>query len=279
MKYLAMKKTNYQLRLFLLACVAVLHAAASLTAHAEAPDDARALIEKVVIAMGTAQHLHELKDVEYVYIYRDGEDGKMDVSVERYMFDGEVSWGEYVLREKHVLPETKGRVAQGYNGSETWMTVDGASVTDAQGLKMADFLRKTNYYWFAMMFKLLDPGIHYSYEGTRLVEGTQYALVKMTFDQGVGDVSDTYLLYINPDTYLVDRFLFTVMDFGMTDPLLMEVSYEEVDGLKLPTYRRFTPADWQGQVKGGAWTEEISINVRFNNGISRAMFDSPKEID
>ena len=42
----------------------------------------------------------------------------------------------------------EGEIVQGYNGRETWMTVGGKPVEDQQLLKLADFLRKTNYYWF-----------------------------------------------------------------------------------------------------------------------------------
>jgi len=270
-----MMKTSFRHRLALFIFTAVC-AAVTVTASANASKNPRALVEKVVVAMGTPQRLHELKDVEYVYIYRDGEDGKMDISVERYVFDGELSWAKYVIRDKYALPQTPGQVVQGYNGKKSWMTIDGVTATDDEVLKMAGFLRKTNYYWFAMMFKLLDPGLVYSYEGTRTVENTEYDLVKVIFEPGVGDVSDTYLLYINPDTRLVDRFLFTVMDFGMAEPLLMEVEYEEVDGVKLPTKRRYILANWQGQPKNDIWSQEISVHIRFNNGFHRAMFDSPK---
>jgi len=39
------------------------------------------------------------------------------------------------------------------------------------------------------------------------------------------------------------------MDFGMADPNLMKVTYEEVDGLKIPSYRKYTAATWEGQPK------------------------------
>ena len=35
----------------------------------------------------------------------------------------------------------------------------------------------------------------------------------------MGDAQDTWLLYINPYTRLVERFLYTVMDRGRANPL------------------------------------------------------------
>jgi hypothetical protein len=97
-------------------------------------------------------------------------------------------------------------------------------------------------------------------------------LVEISFDAGVGDVADTYLLYINSQTKLVDRFLFTVMAFNMTNPFVMDVEYETVEGVKLPLRRRYTKASWNGKILDPDWTEEVSMNIKFNNGFSRDLF-------
>ena len=152
----------------------------------------------------------------------------------------------------------------------------GEKTTDEKKLKMADFLRKTNFYWFAMTFKLLDPGMRYTYEGRREVDGTAYELVKVGFEEGVGDVSDTYLLYINPNTWRVDRFLFTILDFGKTEPFLMEVEYGRIDGVLLPVKRRYVPSDWSGKVgRKAKWTDEVTAGVRFGNGFKSRLFRAP----
>lgn len=238
--------------------------------------DPRALIGQVVEAMGGMQRLKELRDVEYTYTYRNSK-GKEDVSLERYVFGGEWSWAKYSKREVHVSPDKEGELIQGFDGKESWVTLNGSliSATDQKSWKMADFMRKTNFYWFAMMFKLLDPGLIYSYEGTQEVEGVNYEKVKVTFESGVGDVSDIYLLYINPRTLMVDQFLFTVMDFGRKDPLLMKVDYEKIEGVTLPVRRKYAPAEWDGKVKQEAWAYEIMENVKFSNGFQKPLFQKP----
>jgi hypothetical protein len=237
--------------------------------------DPRDLVTKVVEAAGGVDALRAKNDVEYTYIYRNGASGKLDVSVERYVFDGERSWARYDVHE-NLPPEIEGTVVQGYDGRTTWQTADGAPATDTAQLRRADFLRKTNFYWFAMTFKLLDPGLRYSYEGQRKVGDTNYELVKITFGEGVGDVSDTYVLYIDTNTWRVDQFLFTVLDFGKTEPLLMRVRYDRVDGVLLPTERHYTASDWAGSVPRDAeWTDEISVGIRFNNGFSAELFQAP----
>lgn len=237
--------------------------------------DAKALVTKVVDEAGGADALRKKVDVEYTYLYRRGETGALDMSVERYLFDGEKSWARYDVHEG-VNPGGEGLVIQGYDGQTTWQTVADVKTRDPKSLSKADFLRKTNFYWFAMTFKLLDPGLQYAYAGRRKVGETTYELVKITFDAGVGDVADTYVLYINPKTWRVDQFLFTVLDFGKKDPLLMMVDYERVDGVLLPTKRRYTTSDWSGQVAEDAkWNDEVSVGIRFGNDFREGLFAAP----
>ena len=261
--------SSTHLRQITLAILAI----SAMAVQAQGPDP-KALIQKMVETIGGSDGLHQLKDVQYTYIYARNQEAK-DVSIERYVFDGELSWAEYKEKGAGSL-NMDGKVIRGYDGKTSWMTVDGVLATDPQQQKIADFLRKTNYYWFAMFFKLLDPGINYAYKGTRNLEGIPYHMVEITFGENVGDVQDIYLLYLNPYTHLVDQFLFTVMDFGLTAPLLMKVDYLPVDGLLLPASRRYAPATWEGEIKDDNWVLEIMEDIRFNNGFDRNLFAKPK---
>jgi len=232
------------------------------------------LVLEMIEAIGGKDGLYKAKDVEYTYSYVDPA-GVKDVSIERYVFNGEHSWAKFTTHDKFVSPGVDAEVIQGFDGSTSWATIGGELSEDEQVLGMADFLRKTNYYWFAMMFKLADPGLNYEYKGTRSVDNINYEIVEVTFGENIGDAQDTYVLYINPETKLVDQFLFTVMGFGRKDPLLMKVKHEEVDGLKLTTYRKYAPANWEGEVLEEQWTEEISENVKFNNGFETSAFAKP----
>jgi len=228
------------------------------------------LIERMTEVTGNYENLKSLKDVEYTYMVKNVDTGKSDISIERYIFDGELSWGKFLQRDDNTFPELKGEIIQGYNGSESWMTVDGKPVLDDSALKYADFTRKTNFYWFAMMQKLLDPGIIYFYKGKEKVGGIEYDLVQLSYEPGIGDVSDTYTLYINPETHLIDRFYFTVMEFGITDPILMEVNYKQFKGVKLPVTRKFSAVVPN---IGTMNIVEVMIDLKFNNGFDKTAFD------
>jgi hypothetical protein len=239
--------------------------------------DPKELIKKMVEKTGDYNKLKSLKDVQYTYTQRDNPSGREDVSIERYIFDGELSWAKYLIHQNHVFADKQGEVIQGYNGKESWVTLDGQLLDDPQANKLADFLRKTNFYWFAMIQKLLDPGLNYSYEGNKSINNINYDIVNVSFDTGVGDVSDTYVLYINPETNLVDQFLFTVMDFNVSEPYIMKVEYEQIDGVVLPAKRRLTKSNWDGDILEDNWTEEIMTDIKFNNSFKREDFDKPRK--
>jgi len=235
----------------------------------------KALVKKMVAACGGTENFWALKDVEYEYTYDASYENKKDVSIERYVFDGELSWAEYTTREKHAFPDKEGKLLMGFDGSSSWCTMDGQLMQDSATLRVTDFMRKTNFYWFTMMYKLLDPGLNYEYQGKKTSNDMEYDIVKVSFGENVGDAQDIYVLYINPQTKMVDQFLFTVMDFGREEPLMMFVEYQTVDGVKVPKYRKYAPSDWDGNIMEEKWTENYFDNIKFNNNFAPDQFKQP----
>ncbi|MEL6556716.1 MAG: DUF6503 family protein [Bacteroidota bacterium] len=235
----------------------------------QAQNEAQQLIKEVVTAAGGIENLRSLQDVEYQYTFQSKDKGIKDVSVERYIFDGEISFAQYTARQYFVLPQMEGDLTQYFDGTKTVSHHNGQVITDEQAAYVGHFFRKTNFYWFTMMYKLLDPGIQFKMMEDRKVDNTNYQVVEMTFNEGVGETSDRYVLYINPETKMIDQFLFTVLGFGFKEPFLMKMKYEEVDGLMLSTYRAYAPANWEGKVIKEDWTEEISTNIKFKNNFDK----------
>jgi len=245
----------------------------------QAEDSGSAWIAKVAAEVGSYGDLRAKRDVQYTFTYRDNASGTSDVSTERYLFDGELSWAKYTTHGKLVFPGEAATPIQGWDGKQAWATLDGRPVQDPEALGLAKFLRKTNFYLFAMMQKLQDPGTVLAHQGTREYNGVTYQLVELSFDVPEGVPSDIYLLYINPETHLVGRFLLTVADFGLFDnPLLMEVEYETFGDVTLPVTRRYTQSNWDGEVASDAvWTDEIMRDITFGSGFTAADFDAPAE--
>ncbi|MGB3798493.1 MAG: DUF6503 family protein [Lewinella sp.] len=217
--------------------------------------DASELIGQAIAAVGGHDALYRLRDVQYTYHRGD------HVSLERYIFDGEISYGRDRTEDGPVRE-------QYYNGRSITVLIDGQIIRDTTEIKTAFFNRKTNFYWLTMVQKLDDPGVIATHAGERTVEGIPYQLVEVTFEDGVGVAKDRYLLYINPVTHLIDQFLFTVAAIKKMTPTLMKYTYGVFEeGVRFPVISQSHPAlDWEGTLDPeGSWSMRYRDGFRFDN--------------
>jgi len=234
-----------------------------------AAQTAEELIAEAITAVGGKENFYNQKDVSYNIHYKTppGENAIELKGKETYAFDGELSHCEYTKQS------ITGASEEGYDGKEFWVKKEGSLINDQKAQGVARFLRKTNYYWFAMFFKLQDDGLIYEKLTEQKVNGKEYNRVKITFKDAIGDTKDTYILYINKETKLIDQFLFTVTGFGITEPSLMSFDkWETINGIKIPTVRKYINADWEGNIKGKAYVHTNWTNIKFNNGVERSFF-------
>lgn len=235
-----------------------------------AQNQATALLKKTEAAMGGWNKLYKQKDVEFTYLYE--YPGKQkDVSVERYIFEGEHSWAKYSTHEINVLPKQKGEAIQAVVNGKAMLTLDGKAITDAEAIGGAHFLRAANYYWFTMMYKLSNPGTKHNYLGTETVNGIAYEKVELSFDGAKTgkEANDVYILYINPETNLVDRFFFSLPAMGVNKPvILMEVMYTKMKGLQIPAKRNIYMPNKTGGYADAPSLVQTSSNIKFKNGFT-----------
>ena len=232
------------------------------------------LIQKLHDNAGGWNKLASQKDVEFDYLYSYA-DGKQDVSVERYIFDGEHSWAKYTKHEINVFPGKEGDVIQSLVDNKAATTLNGEAMEAEEAVFLSDFLRRANFFWFTMNFKLVDPGTIHEYLGTETVNGTSYKKVKVSYNSSeVGkEVNDGYIVYINPETGLVDQFLFSLPTFGVNEPTLkMVVTYADINGLKIPVKREMFQPNEQGVYGDQPALTQESLNVKFNNGFTPESF-------
>tara|TARA_Y100001972_G_C7665549_1_gene336417 strand:+ start:3765 stop:4547 length:783 start_codon:yes stop_codon:yes gene_type:complete len=229
------------------------------------------VVYQMVKQVGTYEELWKRKDVVYTYTYQTP-DGKTDISTEKYLFDGELSVGIYHQHER-TLPHLEGEFKQGYDSENFWILHKGEYLDDEEAMKRVRFNRKTNFYWFAMFQKLLDPGVNYEYLREEIIDGQKYDVVKITFDSENDKQTDIYQLYVNKKTNLVDQFLFTVVDFGVVEnPMLMKVEYEKIDGLMIPNKRIYKKSTWDAVVDDKPWIKVNWSDIKFSNGLTRETF-------
>lgn len=174
------------------------------------------------------------------------------------------------------MPQLEGIIEQGYDGEEFWFRQRGEYLADSVYLKRSQFSRKTNFYWFAMFQKLLDPGLKYEHLMEATVDGNAYDVVRVSFEVQDGKPTDIYQLYINQKTSLVDQFLFTVVDFNVVErPMRME--YEDVDGILIPTKRMYKKSTWDVVVTDEPWIHVTWSDIQFNNQLDSSLFE--KEVE
>ena len=223
------------------------------------------LLDALEKVNGGYETLAEKKDVQFDYVYDNFEKGK-DVSVERYIFDGEHSWASYKQHELNVMPGTEGVAIQSFVDNKPALTLAGKAITDPKAIGGTTFLRKANFFWFTMMYKLKNPGTNYKHLGTEKVGDITYDKVSLIYDGG--SENDQYILYFNPETHLVDQFFFSLPALKVDKPILkMTLKYEKIDGILVATLRKgFMPNPKGGFVPIGVFT---SSNVKFNNGFKK----------
>lgn len=253
--------------------IIVLFLAGVFSATAQNSDEkSTELLNALVSVNGGYQKLATKKDVQFHYVYDNFAKGK-DVSTERHIFDGEHSWASYEQHDLNVMPGQRGIALQSYVDSKPALTLNGKKITETKAIGGTVFLRKVNFYWFTMMYKLQDPGTNYKYLGTEKVGDITYDKVSLKYDAEVTkkEKNDEYILYFNPKTHLIDQFLFSLPDWGIEKPILkMTLSYENVDGILISTIRKgFKPKKKGGFEPIGVYTFS---QIKFNNNFKKEDF-------
>ena len=236
------------------------------TSVAQTDSKSTELIDALVAVNGGYEKLASKKDVQFTYIYDNFDQGR-DVSTERHIFNGEHSWGLYKEHKRNVLPGKEGLAIQSLVYGKPTLSLDGMEITDEKALGGTVFLRKVNFYWFTMMYKLKDPGTNYKHLGMEEIDGILYDKVSLIYDADVTkkEKNDEYILYFNPKTHLIDLFFFSLPDWGINEPILkMTLDYEVVDGLYISTVRKSYGPNEKGEYQlNGAYTFK---DITFNNG-------------
>ena len=90
---------------------------------------------------------------------------------------------------------------------------------------------------------------------------TQSSLVK--------EQNDIYMLYVNPETKVIDRFYFSLPFLGVNDPVFIaDYEYEDVDGQLISTKRTYYLPNEQGAYEDDPSLVQTMTNVTFGNGFT-----------
>jgi hypothetical protein len=155
---------------------------------------------------------------------------------DRYTGDYRVSGKDQQGREFLVIMNTNTKQGKAWiNGQPA---TDSKDMEEMMSLGYRRFINDT--YWLLMPLKMLDPGVHRSYEGEKTDGGHKYDVVKLWFDQGVGITpADQYWAWINRDTGMVDQWHMKLQGSKPDDPPLVTLfhDFKKVDGINVSVKR------------------------------------------
>ena len=229
------------------------------------------ILANVAFAQGGWDDLYSKKDVQYTYDYR-YPDGKADVSQERYMFSNEASYAVYSQNDINAMPGMEGKIEQYFDGEKAHVMVDGKELDDPAAIGGTDFLRRANYFWFVMSYKLSDKGTVLKAMGQEEYNGISYDKVAVSYDPAITgkEQNDSYILYVNPDTKMIDRFLFSLPAMGVNVPAIVgNYEYEDIEGQKIATKRTYFMPNEKGEYGETPSIVQTLTNVKFNNGFTK----------
>ncbi|MCC1483690.1 DUF6503 family protein [Winogradskyella immobilis] len=233
-------------------------------------EDPSSILASIEYAHGGWNDLWSKKDVQYTYDYRLPDD-KADVSMERYIFDTEASFAHYTQHDVNAMPGAEGDMMQYFDGETTIAMLGDKKVEDPQAVGTSEFLRRANYFWFVMPYKLNDAGTIAKYMGQEDYNGTMYDKVGITYDSEITgkEQNDIYILYVNPETKMIDRFFFSLPALGVNVPaIIANYEYEDVEGQKIATKRTYFMPNENGEYGEIPSINQTLTNISFNNGFT-----------
>ncbi len=127
-----------------------------------------------------------------------------------------------------------------YDGSEVYLCPESAS---DQGARFDMF---TWQYFFAMPFKLTDPGTNWESLASKKQDDIEYPSGRLTFGENIGDAPDDwYVIYQDPETNLLHAAAY-IVTFGSdvekaneNPHAIVYSNYKTVDNIKIATHWDF----------------------------------------
>jgi len=179
------------------------------------PDDgtdpeALRVADRLMTALGGQEAWESTRYIEFDFFGR--RHHVWDKHTGRHRVEGESRDGEKYI----VLHNVQDR---GEGGGEVFVNgepVEGEAARQWLQNAYGGWINDT--YWLAMPYKLRDPGVHLSYEGTEKIDDRTYDVVSLSFDQVGLTPGDRYWAYVNRETGLMDRWAYHLQSMTEEDP-------------------------------------------------------------
>ncbi len=220
---------------------------------------------QVMKAHGGKSEFYRMRDVQFIrQVCTPPSSNKCSRILERFLFEDEKSFGEYV---SDPPPHRK----EWFDGNSIRITQPKPS---PKTLKAARIRRQASYWWFSLPFKLGDDGLQTQRRKPRTLEGTPYRILELRFKPGVGHASDTYLIYLDPQN-LIRWVHFTQHELRPNQWFLMKMELHEVSGIQLFSKRTLFESNEKGEL-GKVMEAHTLSQIQFWNGFTEQDFVPPK---
>jgi hypothetical protein len=102
-------------------------------------------------------------------------------------------------------------VIMNQNSEEGTVLLDGEEASEESKTQLLKFVHGAfinDSYWLLMPYKMHDPGVHLTDEGSRIDgDGKEWRVVGLSFEPGIGMTSkDRYWVFLDPESYRVGRW-------------------------------------------------------------------------
>ena len=180
-------------------------------------------------------------------------------------------------RAVHQIGEGEEKVLFGWDGKNAWVSPDTAQIEINPR-----FWSTAPFYFLGLPFVLADDGIKYENLPAQEMDGKAFDLVKVTYEEGVGDAPDDfYVVYINQETKLMGalRYVVSYPEFfpngGHSKEKIMKIiDLQAREGIKLPTgYHTYW---WTDEGAGEHLTNVYVSELSFNRAIPLSYFEMPE---
>ncbi|WP_397363252.1 DUF6503 family protein [Olleya sp. R77988] len=137
------------------------------------------------------------------------------------------------------------------------------------------------FYFYAMPFIMSDDGIDYSETEPLVFEGVTYPGIKITYQSGVGETpEDQYLLFYNPETYIMEWLGYTVNFVPGIDTKEFHFrrynDWQEVNGLLVP--KSITGYGYKNDKPTTPKAPNVFTDVKINKvAPNNSLFEKPEK--
>ncbi len=236
--------------LFLIAACAGQPGSSEIT---ESPSDpALRLAQKVMDALGGKEAWDNTRHIRFTFFGR--RTHHWDKRTGNHRLEGDSEDGQRYV----VLQNIQTRAGDVYVDG---VKLDGTDAEEWRDRAYRSWINDT--YWLLMPYKLRDPGVLLSYEGTETVDGQPYEVLHLRFESVGLTPGDQYWAYVHPQSGLMERWAYRLerMEPDAPPTAWQWTGWTQFGNIKLAPHRIRVEDGFQAELGNIAVFSELPATV------------------